>query len=401
MMLLNGKEVILVQEVERFKNSPSNNVVSQRELRLNAIIENSPSVLSVKDINGKFLIANKNFDKMLGVPSGEMLGKTVFDFFPNEVAAVISRNDQLVLSSKERHTFEEIVPSSDGQTLVFSSFKFPIFDIEGNIESICSISLDVTAKKQLEKEQAEFRQKLIKANQDKDEFLAVASHELKTPLTTLLLKCQNYLQKVKTGDRSRYEPEKIDRLIIQSEKQILRLARLVDDMLDVSRIQRGKLVVNREMVCLNELVLEVIDQLKMQMETAQTPVIFLAEMEFFGLFDKIRIEQVISNLLLNAKNYGAGRPVQVKLQACNHGKVRLMVIDDGIGISDEFKKRAFNKYERDVKVMEVSGMGLGLYISKQIVDLHDGHIMVESKSRKGSTFIVELPVLEMKSLATH
>ena len=238
--------------------------------------------------------------------------------------------------------------------------------------------------------------RLYKRMQDavtaRDEFLSIASHELKTPLTSLTLQAQLHERAIKRGDPRAYGKERVDAIVKQTEKQVTRLTRLVDDMLDVSRIRAGKLRIQPETFTLGEVVTETVERLRGQFEKAgyAAPSLEIRE-ACVGTWDRMRIEQVVSNLLTNAIRYGNKKPIAVNV-GCSDSVARLEVRDQGIGIAPEAQGKIFDRFERAINANEVSGLGLGLFISRQIVSAHGGKISVESELGKGSVFIVELPL---------
>ncbi len=233
------------------------------------------------------------------------------------------------------------------------------------------------------------REQQIALNQ-RDEFLSVASHELKTPITSIKLNVQMRKRFLRRGDQSVYSPEKVNALIATTESQVERLSRLVDDMLDVSRIENGKLSLSPEPVELASLVETVYENFASQFESAGSTFRLEAKQMISGNWDRYRLEQVVANLFTNAIKYGAGRPIHVRVRAEDELAI-LYVRDLGIGIAPEDQKRVFNRFERAKSATTISGLGLGLYITREIVEMHGGRIRVQSALGEGSTFIVELP----------
>lgn len=230
------------------------------------------------------------------------------------------------------------------------------------------------------------------ALKQRDEFLSIASHELKTPMTTLKLQVQSRQRRLDRGDFSVYSPEKVASLLKMADTQINRLTRLVEDMLDISRIVNGKLSLNLTRIELGPLIQEVIDNFVHEFERAGCQIDTNIHGNVFVNCDGYRIEQVISNLFTNAIKYGEGKTVSLSLSKANN-KAYLKVTDNGIGIDPENLDRIFNRFERAVDATAISGLGLGLYISRQILQMHEGKISVESIPGEGSTFTVELPAL--------
>lgn len=226
----------------------------------------------------------------------------------------------------------------------------------------------------------------------RDEFLSIASHELKTPLTSIKLQAQMIKRSVQKDDPMINSKEKLLTLVEQTDRQTLRLARLVDDMLDISRIRTGRLTIEKEELDFSELVSDVITRMKEQFQEIPggEPILRLTP-NTKGKWDRTRMEQVISNLLTNAVKYGNKKEIIVEVSSTAES-VTLKVTDHGIGVKESFKEKIFERFERaGISPNEVSGLGLGLYITKQIVLSHGGEIKVESETNKGSTFIVTLP----------
>jgi signal transduction histidine kinase len=173
--------------------------------------------------------------------------------------------------------------------------------------------------------------------------------------------------------------------------QVKRLLRLVDDMLDHSRIQMGKLQLTFESVDLSILVQEVVARFQLQAEAIGCPIWVEDGAPLIGHWDRFRIEQVVSNLISNAIKYGAGKPIEVSLTQSGNEAI-LFVRDHGIGIAQEDQAKIFDQFERVSHTTHISGLGLGLYITKSIVEQHQGNISLESEIGQGSRFIVRLPL---------
>ncbi|WP_375769150.1 ATP-binding protein [Archangium gephyra] len=224
----------------------------------------------------------------------------------------------------------------------------------------------------------------------RDEFLAVASHELKTPLTPLRLQLQGLRRAVEGQGGEPVAPERILRAVRGCESQVRKLAGLVNDLLDVAKLARGRLPLHLEAVDLGAVVREVLEQLSSEAARAGCEVELVDGTAVVGQWDRLRLEQVVTNLLTNAFKYGAGRPIHVRVE-WEEGRARLSVRDEGIGIAPEHRGRIFGKFERAVSERHYGGLGLGLHITQQIVSALGGAILVDSEVGRGSTFTVELP----------
>ena len=253
---------------------------------------------------------------------------------------------------------------------------------------------DITDKKRHEEEREKMEEQLRQAVQARDEFLSIASHELKTPLAALLLQVQLIKRNTQLKKNEEFHPDKLNEFSHLIEQQIKRLVRLVDDMLDMSRILSKKLTIQKEEFDFGEAITQVSERLDVQIKmTTGVPLQIDVLPTVRGTWDRQRIEQVITNLISNALKYGLSKPINVGLIR-EGNQLRFYVKDQGQGIAKENLVRIFNRFERAVPPNEVSGLGLGLYISKQIIESHHGRIWAESELGSGSTFWVELPIYE-------
>ncbi|MEE4142669.1 hybrid sensor histidine kinase/response regulator [Pseudomonas viridiflava] len=224
----------------------------------------------------------------------------------------------------------------------------------------------------------------------RDDFMSIVSHEVRTPLNGLILETQLRQLHLAKGNMSAFTLDKLRAMVDRDERQIQSLIRLIEDMLDVSRIRTGKLSIRPSPFDLCELVTQLLESFSAQIAAASSSVTLVAEEPVIGVWDEFRIEQVIANLLTNALRYGARKPIKVRVY-CEGGQASVEVRDQGIGITPENQKRIFQQFERVSANHAVAGLGLGLFISEQIVMAHGGRIEVESEEGKGSVFRVCLP----------
>ena len=224
----------------------------------------------------------------------------------------------------------------------------------------------------------------------RDEFLSIASHELKTPLTALGLRLQA-MGRVIAADPDSALAKRYSRDVDGMRRQVKRLAELVDGLLDVSRISTGRLKLAMEPVDLAALVQELVARFEAEAERVGCTLDVAVTGPCVGSWDRMRLEQVASNLLSNALKYGAGRPVHLQVEGVD-GHARLRVRDEGIGISPDAHLRIFHKFERAVSERHYGGLGLGLYVARTLVEAMGGTIRVESQPGLGATFTMELPL---------
>jgi signal transduction histidine kinase len=218
----------------------------------------------------------------------------------------------------------------------------------------------------------------------RDVFLSIASHELKTPLTSLKIHAQRLLRRAGAADLPALSAEEIAARAHAMDLQATRLNGLVDELLDVSRITAGRMRFVYEPVDLTALARDVVDRFASPLASVS------GELHAVGEWDRMRLDQVVTNLVSNALKYGEGKPVSVRVEA-TETRARLVVEDHGLGIAKEHQARLFERFERFVSERHFGGFGLGLWISRQIVEGLGGTITVQSEPGRGSTFVVDLP----------
>jgi len=225
----------------------------------------------------------------------------------------------------------------------------------------------------------------------RDEFLSIASHELRTPLTPLKIQTQLLIRRLGQGDSAQVKPETLRKIAETSDRQVERLSRLVDELLDVSRINVGRLALDLQPLSLPDVVNNVVEHFQSPGVEGQGRIEVSGNGPIVGNWDPLRLEQVVTNLLTNAIKYGSGKPIIVSMST-DGARAQLTVQDQGIGIAKQDQARIFDRFERAASSRHFGGLGLGLYITKEIISSHGGTIRVESEPGRGSTFIVDLPL---------
>ena len=231
----------------------------------------------------------------------------------------------------------------------------------------------------------------------RDEFLSIASHELKTPLTTLQLQVQGLIRKIQGGGDP--ELQGIAQRLATAERQVERLTDLINKLLDISRITAGRLDLQLEPVDLSSVLRDAASRFREELKRAGCAIEVEADGPCVGQWDRLRLEQVVTNLLSNAVKYGAGSPIAMGISA-DETSASFSVRDHGIGIPVEHQARIFERFERAVSDRHYGGLGLGLWIVRQIVDSLGGTISVESEAGKGTIFTVSLPRVPRKRRTT-
>jgi PAS domain S-box-containing protein len=315
----------------------------------------------------------------------------------------VVRRVRRVLETGEPLEGVEIIHREQGggaeSTRVFRASYHPVRR-DGAVVAACVYVEDMTERRRVEAQrdagvarERAVREQALRETQEavraRDEFLSVAAHELRTPLTSLRLHLQ-LLQRQVNATQPALAAQLAPRAQVL-ERQLSRLGNLVNTLLDVSRLAAGRLSLEPREVDLALLVRQTADAFAEEFHRAGSALSVHVDGPLVGTWDPMRMEQVLVNLLSNAAKYGAGRPVEVSLVGDGHTAV-LAVKDHGIGISEDGMARLFGKFERAVSERHYGGLGLGLYITRQIVEAMGGSITVRSAQGQGSTFILRLPL---------
>lgn len=301
--------------------------------------------------------------------------------FSNNMSVLLANGVIGVVASMHREelrieSFNRLLQAEKSQSELEASKDLLQKNLQSEQDNVAALVREMTAR------QAEIERALGL----REEFISLASHELKTPITSLSLQTQIFARRVvQNQDISK---DQMLKLITTYDQQLKRLNRIISDMLDISRIQAGKFELETGKIDLELSIKQVVD---LAMSIERTTINLVTEGQLIGTWDGFRLEQAVLNLLTNAIKYGRGRPIDISLRNIAD-RAHITVSDQGIGIRPENLERIFRRFERAVGATEFAGLGLGLYITKQIIDAHGGEIFVESEFGKGSTFKVVLPV---------
>ena len=382
--------------------------LARQQDQLLAVINNSSALISLKDPQGHYLLVNAYFETLLGISPDTVRGLTDHDLFPAEIADQFVDNHRKVIELGEPIQFDESIPVSD-ETHTYISVKFPLLDKDGQLYAVGSISTDITerirmelalqtAYDELEHKIAErtadlktARDEAVRANQAKSEFLSRMSHELRTPLNAVLGFSQ--LLQMDTESLSPDQSQGVEEIIRGGNH----LLRLINDILDLSKIEANKLEVHMQPVPLVPLVSECIKLVKPLLE--QRRLVLNDRVsgmdERYVSADVTRLKQVLINLLSNAVKYNSdGGRVEVFAEPGAQGFIKIGVSDSGIGIAPELQGRLFESFERlDAECRNIEGTGIGLAIAKRMTELMGGRIGVISQPGEGSTFWIEIEQL--------
>lgn len=353
--------------------------MKKSEAELSDVLENMSDGFIMTDSQWIISGVNLQFEKVIGMGRDKVVGKNFRDLFFSSPEQ--NQNDYMKYYSR---VMNERIPAT------FVDYYEPL-----NIWTAVSVypktdgGMAVFFREITEERLA--AQELNEAIIARDEFISIASHELKTPLTSLKLLSQIQRHLANKGRTDAYSKEKVDVFIDKTDKLVNRLDRLIEDMLDISRIRTGKLTLKPERADLVAVTKDVVERFQeLFLVSSGQRIKVTTPPEAFAEFDIMRIEQVIQNLLQNAQKYGEGKNVEVIVEADND-KVALTVKDEGMGILPEKIDKIFERYERGVNANKISGLGLGLYISREIINSLGGNISVVSTPGEGSAFRFEIP----------
>jgi signal transduction histidine kinase len=241
---------------------------------------------------------------------------------------------------------------------------------------------------QAERKAKEEAQEAIRA---RDEFLSIASHELKTPLTTIILRIQSTLDSILNQSLANFSGEKLVSSLNIAHEQTRRLQSLIKDLLNFSLITTGKLELEVKEDDLTEMVKSVVNRFEDHLAIAGCSIKLEGSQEIKGMWDQVRLDQALSNLLTNSIKYAEGKPIEILVKK-DGSKAKIVISDQGIGIDPKLQKTIFDRFKRATTDGRFQGLGVGLFIVKQIVEAHGGKIYVKSKLGEGSKFTIELPI---------
>jgi PAS domain S-box-containing protein len=349
----------------------------ERNALLNAITTSTPDLIFAKDREGRMLMANPAWLKAVGRTAGDEM---------REVLG-LDDNERLVLEAGETMILEETVAER-----TYLATKSPLRDEQGRVFGLIGVATDITERKQAQSEleklvvaEQRLRAEAERANRAKDEFLAIVSHELRSPLNAL--RGWSHLM----ATTKPFEPQLVERAAKAIKRNVDHQTRLIDDLLDTSRIVSGKLTIERRAVNLVEIVLAALDAAAAkEIDLRFTP----DDATIMVVGDGGRLQQLVSNLLSNAVKFTPERGAVSVLLLKNAERVQLQVKDNGIGIAHEFLPHVFDRFtQADTSAARrAGGLGIGLALVRHIALLHGGQVRADSAGvGRGSTFTVELP----------
>ena len=373
-------------------------LLRQSEERIRLLVESVKDyAIFTLDPSGHVASWNTGAQLIKGYRADEIIGKHFSIFYPREVIEAKHPERELEIAARDgRYEEEGWRVRKNGErfwaNVVITAIQDPSTK---QLRGFAKVTRDLSERRRMEQEsraamEAAGRERARAVEADaavrmRDEFLSVAAHELRTPLTALHLKLES------AAEQMRADP-KAARRIEGALRQVARLQALVERLLDVSRMVQGRLALQTEELDLAALAAQVVEDFREPAAQAGAELRFEVQGGAVrGQWDGARLEQVLVNVLANAIKYGAGKPIDVTVQQ-HDGVARFVVTDRGIGIEPDDLERVFGQFERAAPLRHYGGLGLGLYVSRSIVEAHGGTIRVTSEKGQGSSFVVDLPM---------
>jgi PAS domain S-box-containing protein len=359
--------------------------------QLDLLFRGAPVGIGFLDTHLRYVRVNETLARINGIPADAHPGHTLPELL-GDAGAIAEQGPRYVLDTGEALVDQESTSDEDlrieGPRRCFRGNFYPVRTPDGRVLGVGVLIEDITERRRAEEERAHLYREAQEAVRVRDDFLSIASHELKTPLTPLSLRLATLERRLERG-------ENLDPSVLRHARhQLTRLTGLINDLLDASRIEAGRLALHPEATRFDLLVEHTLASMDGQrgnhtfdFERPSEPI------SVHG--DTYRLEQVLSNLLENALKYSPdGGTIRVRLSLSDDVAV-LSVTDPGIGIPEDQQQQLFDRYfrARNASTRSYGGLGLGLYISRDIVERHGGRIWVESVPGRGSTFYVALPTL--------
>jgi PAS domain S-box-containing protein len=354
---------------------------------LDSIIENLPETVFVKDADDlTYVLFNRAGQKLLGVSEDALVGKNDYDFFPPDQAEEFIRQDREVLGGREIvETLDEPIDTRYLGTRRLHTKKIPILDGDGHPKYLLGIAHDVTELRQQAEELARARDAAEAASRAKSEFLANMSHELRTPLNAII----GFAEVLKDRLRGPLNPKQardVDH-VLDSGRHLLRV---INDILDLSRVEAGRCDLDLVELDVQDVLGGAVAIVAPLAEKKNTTIDIEAfEQSLYVQADELRLRQILFNLLSNAVKFSSeGGKVAVWADADERGQVTVSVRDDGVGITETDQSRIFDAFEQvDAShARRQQGTGLGLALTRRLVELHGGRIWLESQLGVGSVF---------------
>ena len=366
-------------------SAPEGKVSRTSEERFRALVSSVKDyAIFMLDPSGRIESWNAGAERTKGYTADEIIGEHMSRFYtPEDLARGLPATLLAQAQRDGRVEIEGWRVRKDGTRFWADVVITALIDDHGRLTGYAKVTRDLTERLRAQEEQLRLAQ-AEEAVRLRDEFLSIAAHELRTPLSAVQLQLQGLLE----------VPEGLDpRIRARVERACRsgdRLVTLVDTLLDVSRITTGSLTLVPSVFDLTVAVEEVVERFREHAARAHSPVTVRSTGPLLGSWDRLRIEQVVTNILANALKYASGTPVDIRLTGTD-GDVTILIADGGPGIPESEWERIFRRFERAAPMRNFGGLGLGLYVARQIVEAHGGTIDLAPGRARGAEFVIRLP----------
>lgn len=371
----------------------SEQALRQSEEMLRGIIDNATAVISIKDLEGKYILCNLHFESLFNVDTAASRDFTDFDIFPAEVAAAVRKNDKRVLEANTALHSEETFPGEDG-IHTYLSIKFPLYDMKNQPYAVCTISSDITPIKRAEEKVREFNlelegrvsertEELMRAYKELESFSYSVSHDLRTPLRSI-----DGFSKALLDDYAGVLDDTGKDFLTRIRNATQRMGHLIDSLLQLSRIGRAELDYGD--VDLSDMANDIFRHLGENHPEQKVVVKIHNDMQVRG--DKKLLHIALENLLNNAWKF-SGKEEEARIEVGrkdDDGKAVFFVRDNGIGFDMRYAEKLFGAFQRLHNDKEFEGTGIGLATVQRVIARHGGTIWAESEPGEGTTFFFTL-----------
>jgi PAS domain S-box-containing protein len=358
----------------------------ENELRFTLLVESvTEYAVFMLDPTGHVATWNAGAQRIKGYEAREIIGQH-FSIFCSDADVREGKCERalMVAARDGRCEDEGFRIRKDGTRFWAHVSITAIRTADGELVGFAKVTRDMTSTKKSEEQLL----RLARAEESirvRDEFLTIASHELRTPVTALQLQLQSL--QLRTSAMEKTVAQKVERVA----RSVTRLSDLIESLLDASQLASGQIALQRGPLEADNLLSELIDELQAAASKAGCSLSLSAERHLVVQWDRVRIDQVMSNLIGNAIKYGPGKPIRIALRRAGEQAVRIEVDDEGPGIPEKDLTRIFGRFERASSLRHHGGLGLGLYVAHEIVEAHGGSITVRNKPGGGACFSVLLP----------
>ena len=372
------------EHLEELVEEKTEQVIKQNIFFRN-LIDTIPNPVFVEDEEYRFTEANKAFEEFFNTTREEVLGKTIYDFVPKDIADRSRNYDEQLIKSHNTVVYESLAPDINGGKIPMLIYKSSFGLPDNKPEGITALMIDISKQKEMEKTTLEALKKEKELNEMKTNFISMASHEFRTPLTTILAST-DLLEMYHT----KWSEEKNTSHFKKIQDSVINMTSLLDEVLTLSRSDRGKIVFSPTTQNLNDFCIKIIEEVRPQLSDKHK-LLYNFNLPFQDvLFDSKLLSHVLINLLTNAIKFSPdGGNIELSVEN-GTDFIKFIIKDNGIGIPEDDVNKLFEPFFRAQNSVDIEGTGLGLSIVKRYVELQHGEIFIKSKLGRGTKIIIKI-----------